>query len=179
MLKQFITLIFIFSITITLTAHASDIDFERIGDLLMVITPAYAFGMTTRESNFDGTIQLITDLAATQLITEGIKAFELEERPNKSNKRSFPSGHSAAAFTGATFIHKRYGWKPAILPYIMAGVTGWSRVDAKMHYWHEVFAGAAIAALCTWTLVDKYDTGTNLMISADTTGATVKFSTKF
>ena len=160
-------------------ASSNDLDVKRIGDLLMVITPAYALGMTTRENNFDGTIQLITDMAATQLITEGLKALELEERPNKSNKRSFPSGHSAAAFTGAMFIHKRYGWQPAILPYIMAGVTGWTRVQSKMYYWHDVLAGAAIAALCTWTLVDKYDTGTHIAISGNTTGAKLTFSTKF
>jgi membrane-associated phospholipid phosphatase len=176
MLKKLLVIISIF---VTSATHASDLDIERIGDLLMVITPAYAFGMTSRESNFDGAIQYLTDFAATQLVTEGIKAFELEERPNGSNRRSFPSGHSAAAFSGAMFIHKRYGWRPAILPYAMAGVTGWTRVHAKMHYWHDVLAGAAVAALCTWTLVDKYDSGSYVAISADTTGAKVNFSTKF
>lgn len=152
---------------------------NRLGDLLMVMTPAYALGMTSRESNFDGAIQLATDVLATQLVTEGIKAFELEERPSKADKRSFPSGHAAGAFSGAMFIHKRYGWKPAIIPYIMAGVTGWTRVHVDAHYWHDVLGGAAVAALCTWTLVDKYDSGSYVTVSADTTGAKLNFSTKF
>ena len=177
--KPFILTLIACAVTFPNIVHANDFDIERIGDLLMVITPAYALGMTSRENNFDGTIQFIKSFAATQLVTEGIKAFELEERPNGSNRRSFPSGHTAAAFSGAMFIHKRYGWQPAVIPYIMAGATGWTRVHAKMHYWHDVFAGAAVAALCTWTLVDKYNTGSYITVSADTTGATLNFSTQF
>ena len=151
----------------------------KLGDMLMVMTPAYALGMTAREDNFDGALQLITSVAAAQLAAEGIKSLELEERPNGSDRKSFPSGHATAAFSGAMFVHKRYGWKQAIVPYIMAGITGWARVKADAHYWHDVLGGAAVAALCTWTLVDKYDSGSYVTVSADTTGAKLNFSTKF
>lgn len=151
----------------------------KIGDMLMVMTPAYALGLTASEDNFDGALQLITSVAAAQLTAEGIKSLELEERPNGADRKSFPSGHATAAFSGAMFVHKRYGWKPAIIPYIMAGITGWARVKADAHYWHDVLGGAAVAALFTWTFVDRYDTGSYATISADTTGAKLNFSTKF
>jgi hypothetical protein len=151
----------------------------KLGDMLMVMTPAYALGLSSSEDNFDGALQLITSVAAAQLASEGIKALELEERPNGSDRKSFPSGHATAAFSGAMFVHKRYGWKKAIVPYIMAGITGWARVEADAHYWQDVLGGAAVAALFTWTFVDKYDSGTNMTISADTTGAKLNFSTKF
>jgi membrane-associated phospholipid phosphatase len=151
----------------------------KLGDMLMVMTPAYALGLTASEDNFDGALQLITSVAAAQLAAEGIKALELEERPNGSDRKSFPSGHATAAFSGAMFVHKRYGWKRAIIPYIMAGVTGWARVEADAHYWQDVLGGAAVAALFTWAFVDKYDTGSYVAISADTNGAKVNFSKKF
>ena len=61
----------------------------------------------------------------------------------------------------------------------MAGITGWARVHADAHYWHDVLGGAAIAALFTWTFVDKYDSGTYVGISASNNGAKLNFSTKF
>ena len=151
----------------------------KLGDMMMVMTPAYALGLTASEDNFDGALQLIASVAAAQLAAEGIKSLELEERPNGSDKKSFPSGHATAAFSGAMFVHKRYGFKHAIVPYIMAGITGWARVEADAHYWHDVLGGAAVAALFTWAFVDKYDTGTNIAISGDTNSAKINFSTKF
>ena len=151
----------------------------KLGDMLMVMTPAYALGLTASEDNFNGALQLITSVAAAQLASEGIKSLELEERPNGSDKKSFPSGHATAAFSGAMFVHKRYGWKKAIVPYIMAGITGWARVESDAHYWQDVLGGAAVAALFTWAFVDKYDSGTYVGISATDNGAKLNFSTKF
>ncbi|MBR3510732.1 MAG: phosphatase PAP2 family protein [Alphaproteobacteria bacterium] len=153
-------------------------DIERLGDLMMVMSPAYAWGMTVNEKDFDGTVQFAELMLSTQLAVEGIKAFNLEERPNHNNKRSFPSGHSAAAFSGAMFVHKRYGWKPALVPYAMGLITAWSRVETKAHYIHDTIAGAAISALFTWVLVDKY-VPENVCINADTTGASITIKTKF
>lgn len=173
----------IISICGTLTTNGANANpfssVGKLGDMLMVMTPAYALGMTAREDNFDGALQLITSVAAAQLAAEGIKSLELEERPNGSDKKSFPSGHATAAFSGAMFVHKRYGWRQAIIPYIMAGITGWARVKSDAHYWQDVLGGAAVAALFTWTFVDKYDSGTYVGISATNNGAKLNFSTKF
>lgn len=42
-----------------------------------------------------------------------------------------PSGHTSAAFQGDAFIHKRYGFDYAIVPYMGAIFTGYSRVHAN------------------------------------------------
>lgn len=151
---------------------------NKIGDLMMVMSPAYAWGMTVMEKDWDGTLQLGALMLTTQLATEGIKMLEIEQRPNGGDWRSFPSGHAAGAFSGAMFVHKRYGWRPALIPYGMSLVTGWSRVEARAHYWHDVLAGAAVSALFTWVLVDRYiPDGVN--VGVDTDGIRVGFKSKF
>ena len=44
------------------------------------------------------------------ILTQGFKSLVREQRPDGSNYRSFPSGHTAAAMTGAELIRQDYGW---------------------------------------------------------------------
>lgn len=69
-----------------------------------------------------------------------------EQRPD-GGSRSFPSGHTSLAFTGAEFIRKEYGWGWGAPAYVAAGFVGWSRVEAKRHYTRDVLAGAAVGIL--------------------------------
>jgi len=151
---------------------------NKLGDLMLVMSPAYAFGMTVMAGDMVGMVELGSSVLAAQLASETIKMLELETRPNGRDKKSFPSGHATGAFSGAMFVHKRYGWKPALVPYAMSLVAGWSRVSARAHYWHDVAAGAAISALFTWILVDKY-LPEGVSVSADTDAVKVGFSTQF
>lgn len=153
-------------------------DNEKIGDLMMVMAPAYALGMTVMDHDWKGSLQLAESIFVSQMVVEGIKMLELEERPNGTNRESFPSGHAAGVFSAAMFVHKRYGWKPAIVPYVMAGITGWSRVHVKAHYWHDVLAGAAVSALFTWVFVDKY-VPENISVSADPESVQLRFRFSF
>jgi len=59
---------------------------------------------------------------------------------------SFPSGHSAAAFSVATVVANRYGnhkWVPWVV-YGMATAISLSRVTTNAHFSSDVFLGAAI-----------------------------------
>jgi membrane-associated phospholipid phosphatase len=59
---------------------------------------------------------------------------------------SFPSGHTAAAFSLATVLSRRYP-KYRWLPYVaygLAGVVGFSRVSLTSHFPSDVFMGAAL-----------------------------------
>ncbi|MDL0089665.1 phosphatase PAP2 family protein [Campylobacter gastrosuis] len=105
-----------------------------------------------------GVGQLTLALLSTQATTEILKRTIQEKRPNYKEgdkKHSFPSGHAAGAFSGATYIHKRYGLEQALLPYALATFVAYSRVDARKHYIHDVAMGAGIAALWTWVFVDE------------------------
>lgn len=150
----------------------------KAGDMMLVMTPAYALGLSVMAQDYKGVLQLGESIVAAQIATEGIKSLKLERRPNKSDKKSFPSGHASGAFSSAMYVHKRYGLRYAITPYVMSLFTSYTRVHTRAHYWHDIAGGAAISALFTWILVDKYmPKGTE--VSVDTDSVHVGFNTTF
>lgn len=128
----------------------------KLSDLLQVIDVSYVAGMAIMEKDNTGIKEYAKALLSTQLTVEGLKALKLERRPDGSNWRSFPSGHTAAVFTAAFFAHKRYGLRAAAIPYAIAYLTAAQRVFCKAHYTHDVIFGAAIAGLFNYFFVDKY-----------------------
>lgn len=129
---------------------------NKMGDILEIATPIYAYGMASMEDGFEGVIQLTKSLFAAQLLIEATKALKIEERPSRGDRKSFPSGHTAAAFSAARYTHLRYGWKKAIVPYTMAAITGWQRIAVNAHYPHDVLAGVLIAFVVNDLFVTPY-----------------------
>jgi len=93
---------------------------------------------------------------STIATTYTLKHIVREKRPNSDDKDSFPSNHTSSAFSGATFIHQKYGLKYAILPYISATYVGYSRVHSNNHYTKDVIAGALIGIASSWYFVTPY-----------------------
>ena len=61
----------------------------------------------------------------------GLKYSVRRMRPDGSTRNSFPSGHTATAFMGATMLHKEYGWRSpwiSFAGYAAATITGASRI---------------------------------------------------
>ncbi len=82
-------------------------------------------------------------------------------RPDGTDNRSFPSGHTAIAFSGATVLHKEFGktspWI-SVAGYAVATITAVDRVRRNRHHWEDVATGAAIGFLSTqasYWIVDK------------------------
>ena len=177
----FVTVLGILSLISTNSAVAVGGPFSswnKAGDMMLVMTPAYAVGLSVMANDYKGVLQLGESVLAGQIASEGIKSLKLEKRPNKKDKKSFPSGHAVGAFSSAMYVHKRYGLRYAVTPYVMSVITGYSRVKTRAHYWHDVAAGAAVSALFTWILVDEYlPHGTAL--SADSESVRIGFSTEF
>lgn len=74
------------------------------------------------------------------------------ERPDGSNRNSFPSGHTATAFMTATMFNKEYGHKSpwiGIGAYGMATATGLMRMANNKHWLSDVLTGAGIGTLST------------------------------
>jgi hypothetical protein len=105
--------------------------------------PDASFWLMGRSPRHD----LLMAVARSWAVTAALKYSVREERPNGSDRRSFPSGHTSMATTGAEFIRKEYGWGWGVPAYLLAGFVGWSRVQADQHYTHDVLAGAAIGIL--------------------------------
>lgn len=75
-----------------------------------------------------------------------------EWRPDHSDRHSFPSGHSAIVFAGATSLHKEYGKQSiwiSIGGYTLATFVAIDRIIKDRHHWYDVAAGAAIGTLGT------------------------------
>lgn len=72
-------------------------------------------------------------------------------RPDGSAHNSFPSGHTAMAFTSATLLHAEYGgrypWLSA-LSYATATAVGVGRILNNRHWIGDVAAGAALGYAC-------------------------------
>ncbi len=94
--------------------------------------------------------------ASSQLISAGfvvpLKRLVKEERPDGSNKQSFPSGHTATAFSTAHFMFKEYKdnhfWL-GMSGYSFAVFTGVYRALNDKHWVGDVVAGAGIGILST------------------------------
>ena len=74
------------------------------------------------------------------------------ERPDGSNKHSFPSGHTATAFMTATMFTKEYGHKSpwvGVGAYSVATATGLMQMANNKHWLSDVLTGAGIGILST------------------------------
>ena len=83
----------------------------------------------------------------------GIKYTAKEMRPDGTSANSWPSGHTATAFVGATLLHKEYGltrspwW--SVAGYGVATATGVMRVLNNRHWISDVMSGAGIGIMST------------------------------
>ena len=64
-------------------------------------------------------------------------------RPN-GGAYSFPSGHTAAAFSVAPILARRFGLAAAIPAYVLGGATALGRMEDRKHYLSDVIFGAGI-----------------------------------
>jgi len=100
----------------------------------------------------------------------GIKYTAKEMRPDGSTANSWPSGHTATAFVGATLLHKEYGltrspwW--SVAGYGVATATGVMRVLNNRHWISDVMSGAGIGIMSTelgYALGDIFFKGKGLL----------------
>lgn len=73
-------------------------------------------------------------------------------RPDSSDQRSMPSGHTTIAFVSATFMHEEFKHKSpwySIAAYSMATATGAYRMLNNKHYLSDVLIGASIGIATT------------------------------
>jgi len=84
--------------------------------------------------------------AASTLTSTVMKYGVARYRPGHGT-HSFPSGHAAIAFTGATLIERNSGELWGIPAYALAAFTGFERVEAGRHFPSDVLVGAAVGVL--------------------------------
>jgi membrane-associated phospholipid phosphatase len=104
--------------------------------------------------DFEGIQTLAGAIIVNQIFLELMKRLIPTVRPN-GRPGSFPSGHTAAVFLGATFLALRYktGAIPLTLAFLGATLVGMSRLVLRAHWIRDVvggiFLGTSIAYIFT------------------------------
>ena len=129
---------------------------KTAGDVLEYGMPAVAAGMILCHEDGEGALEFGESGLLALALTQGLKFTVNERRPN-GGEHSFPSGHASARFSSAEFMRERYGWEVGIPAYVAASFVGYSRVEAKAHYVHDVLAGAAIGIGSSWLFTKPYE----------------------
>ena len=134
-------------------------DFKTgIDDYLQFFGPAMTVGL--KLGGYEGRSdwpRLLASAGMSYLImaglVNGIKYSAKEMRPDGSTANSWPSGHTATAFVGASLLHKEYGltrspwW--SVAGYGVATATGVMRVLNNRHWISDVMSGAGIGIMST------------------------------
>ena len=111
-----------------------------------------ATGVPTRSSWARMGVAQGSGIVINAALVWGLKHIIDSPRPDKTDSRSFPSGHSAWAFAGATMIERELGINSAWYTwgaYTFASAIAMERVIDAHHYPTDVVAGASIGILAT------------------------------
>jgi membrane-associated phospholipid phosphatase len=132
---------------------------EDSGDILQIGLPVIAGLTTIIKKDWEGTKQFALSYGTGFIVTHSLKKIIKKARPEERNLYdAFPSGHTTSAFSGASFIQHRYGWKYGKWAYLGAAVVGVSRIEGP-DGWHDkwdVLAGAIVGIGSTYLFTTPY-----------------------
>ncbi|MFQ5674984.1 MAG: phosphatase PAP2 family protein [bacterium] len=113
----------------------------HVGTTITTVAVGQLLG-SARVSNFG--MQLVRAHLLNTMVTQLLKRTVRRERPDGSNRRSFPSGHASSTFALATVLQRNFGWKVGLVAYTFATYVGVSRLSENKHYLSDVIMGAAV-----------------------------------
>lgn len=125
---------------------------DGIDNVLEYVPTAAVFGLkllgVPAESSWKRRLTVsIVSFGINAAVTYSLKHTIHEMRPDGTDNHSFPSGHTAVAFCGATTLMHEYRkvspWI-GVAGYAVATTVAVDRVRRNRHHWGDVVAGAAI-----------------------------------
>jgi len=128
---------------------------RRMDDFLQFTPVAAVYGLdfigvNSKNNMRDRTFVVITSHLIMGGAVQTIKIAAGVERPDGSNRHSFPSGHTATAFVGAHILFKEYAktspWI-GVAGYAAATTVGTMRILNRKHWFSDVVTGAGIGIL--------------------------------
>lgn len=128
-------------------------DFHSASDNYLQFVPVAqiylgkTFGFKPKNDFQHQTINIAIANVIMGTVVYSLKHATKKERPDQSDDLSFPSGHTATAFTNAALLY--YEYKDSNLWYASSGflfatATGILRIANNKHYTSDVLAGAGI-----------------------------------
>ena len=164
---------------IAMPAHADEKDWGTASDIGRGALVIVALGLPAVEGDWKGAKQAAFSIGATSLVTTGFKAAISEERPDQSDDKSFPSGHTSVSFAAAATLHKRHGWEVGLPAHALAAFVGAARVKADKHFVHDVIAGAVIGEAAGWLLTSRKNSQVQWLPWGDAHGGGVSVAMRF
>ena len=130
---------------------------ERFDDYIQYLPAAVMLGLKIGgvEGRSSWARMIVSDAFSAALmggVVLSLKETTNVRRPDGSNDKSFPSGHTATAFMTATMLSKEYGCRSpwySIGAYTAATATGFGRMANNKHWLSDVLVGAGIGILTT------------------------------
>lgn len=126
---------------------------NSLGDVLGQLVPNllytggmyadYWWGSHDKKSR-ERAILMFRATAYSGLVATVVKYPVHERRPNGSDRKSFPSGHTTSAFAFASVVGAEHEWYWSVPAYAMATFIGATRISSNMHHLHDVIAGVGI-----------------------------------
>lgn len=150
---------------VCLSGAAQSTFVRRSTDILCLVPATTGLVKTIVEKDKKGFIQLGLSTVTTVAVNYGLNALVKKDRPDGTGHHAFPSTHTAAAFDGATFLMRRYGWKWGVPAYVLSSYVAWGRVYTKRHDWWDVFGGAALGVGSAFIYTRPFVKNTDLTIA--------------
>ena len=138
-----------------------------------------ALGVPAVQGDWAGSLQAGGSILVAGGATYGLKRLFPEERPDQSDRQSFPSGHTAVSFAAAASLENRYGWKTGLPAFAVAAFVGVARVQARKHRWDDVLAGAVLGTASGLLMTSKNNSQVQFVPWADTGGGGIALAARF
>lgn len=133
---------------------------QDIGDVLQIVLPGAAAISTVVLWDKKGAWQFVKSYGTTLALTYGLKYAINKPRPEgATDGHAFPSGHTSSAFSGASFIQRRYGWAYGAPAYALAGFVAYSRLEGynDRHDGWDVLGGILVGVGSTYLFTTPYE----------------------
>ncbi|OQW51883.1 MAG: hypothetical protein A4S09_09450 [Proteobacteria bacterium SG_bin7] len=118
---------------------------QGIPNIFYVIGMGSHYYLTRSEKSAQRSLYMLKTSLYSTVLTHAMKLAWQDPRPdNPSQKDSFPSGHTTAAFAFASSVGMEHGVYWGTLSYLAATYAGFSRINDNKHRLSDVVAGAAI-----------------------------------
>jgi len=124
------------------------------------------------------------DIVRAQLLSQSLvqtlKYTVRRDRPDLSDNKSFPSGHSASMFATATVLQRYYGWKIGAPAYAVGGYVALARMAWNRHHASDVVMGAGFGIASARTVTMSFSKQKfNVGVQPQAGGASINFTKIF
>lgn len=162
-------------------AQASPKGWQTASDIGVYSLMAVSIGLPLVEKDKNGALQAAGSIGAASLVATGLKEAFPKTRPDGSDRKSFPSGHTSNAFAAAASLTERQGLAVGLPAFAVAGFVGLARVEGKKHFWSDVAVGAGIGTAAGFLITRQRPEarGTAFIPWGDSKSAGFTFAARF